>query len=176
MVGNIINKDTAVKLALILTAIIAVITAYNTGKNDGYKLGYKKGYGEAIEAMAPAPKPKADTVQTTAVIKTETQTTVRPKTKADKADVVIKTAPPTVTASVNGKKYEFKPQSEILETGIKTTATLNIKVPERRWTVGIGTDGHKPSYMIKAPIRNAVGIWMAGTGKDKIMGGVSISF
>lgn len=165
----------ALGLALIIISIVSIIVAYTIGKKDGYKDGYKVGYADGIK-IEETEKPKSDTVQTVAKVETTTTTTIRPKTTADKADVVIKTTPPTVTASVNGKKYEFKPQNEILETGIKTTATLNIKVPERRWTVGIGTDGHKPAYMIKAPIRNAVGIWMAGSGRSKIMGGLSVSF
>lgn len=172
--GSYLSKERALELALIVVAIVAVIVAYNTGKKDGYKDGYKIGYADGIKIETE--KPKSDTVQTVAKIETKTTTTVRPKTKDDTAEVVINTTPPVVKASVNGQKYEFKPQSEVLQTGIATTATLNIKVPERRWTIGLGTDGHKPAYMVKAPIKDAIGVWVAGSGKDKVMGGLSISF
>ena len=164
----------ALGLALIIISIVSIIVAYTTGKKDGYKDGYKVGYADGIKIETE--KPKSDTVQTVAKVETTTTTTIRPKTTADKADVIITTAPPIVKASVNGKKYEFKPQSEVLQTGVATTATLNIKVPERRWTIGLGTDGHKPAYMLKAPVKDAIGIWVAGSGRSKIMGGLSVSF
>ena len=161
----------------IALAVVGIITGYYIGKQDGYKDGYKVGYAKALETVAPIEKPKADTVQTVAKVETKTTTTVRPKTTKDDAAVVINTTPPVVTASVNGHKYDFKPQSEVLQTGVATTATINVRIPERAWTAGIGySKDKKPAYLLKAPIKGAVGAWVAGTGKKNFMGGLSISF
>lgn len=172
-----LTKDFKIEIFLIVLAIVGIICGYFVGKNTGYKNGYERGYAVALESVTPVEKPKQDTVQTAVAITTETQTTVRPKTKQDKAEVVVNTTPPKIVASVNGKKYDFKPQNEVLDTTIKTTGVINVKVPERKNVFGIGySKERKMAYMLKVPVKNAVGVWVAGTGKNNFMGGVSISF
>lgn len=174
------------KIIAVIVAILVLVLTYFVGKNNGYdngyKTGYDVGYANALESVTPVEKPKNDTVQVATAVKTETQTTVRPKTQQEITHntpaVQITTKEPTVQATVNGKKYEFKPQSQILETGIATTATINVKIPERRWVAGVGYGKDKKvSYMLKAPIgKSAVGVWLAGQDKHNVMGGISISF
>lgn len=164
-------------ITIIIIVIVISIAMFYLGKNNGYKTGYDTGYAAALESITPIEKPKSDTVQTAVAIKTETETTVKPKTKQDKADVVVNTTPPVIHASVNGKKYDFKPQSEYLNTEVKTTGVINVKVPERKYTFGIGYGkDRKVSYMLKVPVKDAVGIWVAGSGKKNVMGGLSVSF
>jgi len=184
------NFNFNTKVLCSITAIVAVILiglygykhAYDKGYEKGNKDGYECGYAAALD-IVPAPKP--DTVQAGVAVVTKTETTVRPKTQAEIANnapsVVVTTEAPKVTASVNGKKYDFEPKTEVLQTGVKTTATISVKVPERRWKIGLGIDNDKePAYMLTGPIKGAVGFWVAGSGihsgKHKVMGGVSISF
>jgi len=165
-------------LITIVVLIAVLIGGYRYGVRQ-YDLGYREGWTAAIEstAYAPAVPERPDTVQTQAAVVTQTETVVRPKTANDKASVVITTEKPVVTATVNGKAYDFKPQTEVLQTGVKTYGTVNIRIPERRWVVGLGTDGKRAAYMVKAPIgKSAVGLWVAGSGRKKIMGGLSVSF
>lgn len=168
---------------LIIVIVIAIVVAligyfgYKAGYNVGYNIGYNIGYTEAVELMAPLPTPKPDTVQETVTLQTTTETVVKPKPTPETPNVVITTEKPTITASVNGKKYDFDLQHEFLSTGIKTTGVLNVKVPERKFVVGLGVaNERKPAYMLKVPVKNAVGVWIAGSGKKNIMGGISISF
>lgn len=166
----------------ILIGIIVLVAVLVGGYRYGYyqhDLGYKAGWTAAVEATAsvPAVSEQQDTVQAQTAVVSKTETVVRPKTANDKASVVITTEKPVVTATVNGKAYDFKPQTEVLQTGVKTYGTVNIRIPERRWVVGLGTDGKRAAYMVKAPIgKSAVGIWVAGSGREKIMGGLSVSF
>ena len=170
-------KEHKINILLFILCIVVAIGSYVYGKNNGYKDGYNKGYAVALESITPVEKPKSDTVQTAVAIKTETETTVKPKTKQNKADVVVNTTPPVIHASVNGKKYDFKPQSEYLNTEVKTTGVINVKVPERKYTFGIGYGKDKKvSYMLKVPVKNAIGVWVAGSNKNNVMGGLSVSF
>ena len=168
--------------ARILIGIIVLAAALIGGYRYGsyqHDLGYREGWTAAIESTAsvPAVSEQQDTVQAQTAVVTQTETIVRPKTANDTASVVIATEKPVVTATVNGKAYDFKPQTEVLQTGVKTYGTVNIRVPERRWVVGLGTDGRRAAYMVKAPIgKSAVGLWVAGSGREKIMGGLSVSF
>ena len=164
----------------IFTAVIAVILLILTGckrlYDKGYEAGYDAGYTACAEAMSIPIEVKPN--QTVATVKTVTETVVKPKTKPGEPSVVIKTKEPEIVASVNGKKYDFKPTTEILETGIKTTGVISVKIPERKTVVGVGTDGRHVAGMIKVPVKigtDATGLWIAGT-KGKVMGGVSISF
>lgn len=180
MILNIL-KEYKIELFLLVLGIVGVIVGYQCGKSDGYDIGYKKGYGEAIAVVTPKPVNKPDVVSAGVAVQTTTTTTVRPKTQQEIVSnapaVQINTKPPTVVASVNGNKYEFKPQSEILQTGVQTTAAINVKIPERRWSIGLGVSKNKkPAYMLKAPIKGAVGAWIAGQDKHNVMGGISISF
>ena len=171
------TRDFKIEIFLIVLAIIGIICGYFVGKNTGYKNGYDTGYANALESITPVEKPKPDTVQVATAIKTETETHVKPKTSEKQADVVVNTAPPVIHASVNGKKYDFKPKSEYLDTTVKTTGVINVKVPERKYTFGIGYGkDRKVSYMLKVPVKNAVGVWVAGSNKNNVMGGLSISF
>lgn len=167
-------------IIFVILAITLVIGGLYISYQKGYQKGYKVGYADALESTMPPIQVPADTVQTVAQVKTETVTTVRPKTqqeiKNNAPAVVIETKSPVVQATVNGQKYDFKPQSEVLQTGVQTTATIAVKVPERRWKIGIGmADNKKPAYMLSAPIKGAVGAWVAGT-KGRVMGGVTVSF
>lgn len=165
-------------LITVIVLIAALVGGYRYGSYQR-DLGYKAGWTAAIESTAPVPAVPAvpDTVQTQAAVVTQTDTVVRPKTASDTASVVIKTEAPKVAATVNGKPYTFDAQTEVLQTGVKTFGTVNIRIPERRWTIGLGTDGRRAAYMVKAPIgKSAVGLWVAGSGRDKIMGGLSVSF
>ena len=164
----------------VAVAIIAlgVYGGYCYGENQ-YKKGYNAGYTACAESMSvPIVVQKPDTVQASVGVATTTTTTVRPKTKEDTASVVVKTEAPKVVATVNGKKYDFKPQSQVLDTTITTTGTINVRIPERRWVVGVGYSKDKSvGYMLKAPIgKSAVGVWVAGSGKKNVMGGLSVSF
>jgi len=169
------NKHILITI-IVLTAVL--IGGYRYGVRQ-YDLGYREGWTAAIESTAavPAVPERPDTVQAQAAVVTHTETIVRPKTASDTASVVIKTEAPKVAATVNGKPYTFDAQTEVLQTGVKTFGTVNIKIPERRWVVGLGTDGRRAAYMVKAPIgKSAVGLWVAGSGRDKVMGGLSVSF
>lgn len=173
----------SIKHICIAVAIVAVLLlglyVYKRAYDSGYERGYDAGYTACAESMSvPIQVVKPDTVQASVGVATTTQTYVRPKTQQDSASVEIKTEAPKLVATVNGKKYDFKPQSEVLDTTVKTTGVINVKIPERRWTAGIGYGkDHKVSYMLKAPIgKSALGVWVAGSGRKNIMGGLSVSF
>lgn len=165
-------------LCVILIALTCFFSGRDIGYKNGYKAGYDAGYTECAETMTMPFEVKHDTVQASVAVQTSTQTTVRPKTAQDTASVVIKTEEPKIVATVNGKKYDFKPQSQVLDNTVTTTGVINVRVPERRWVAGIGYGKDKKvSYMLKAPIgKSAVGVWVAGSGKHNVMGGVSVSF
>ena len=166
------------RILICIIVLVAALGGYRYGVRQ-YDLGYKAGWTAAVEATAsvPAVPEQHDTVQAQAAVVTQTETVVRPKTTSDTASVVVKTEAPKVAATVNGKQYTFDAKTEVLQTGVKTYGTVNIRVPERRWVVGLGTDGKRAAYMVKAPIgKSAVGLWVAGSGRDKVMGGLSISF
>ena len=176
------NKNVVTIIIIAIVIIIAMFyLGYKNGYKTGYDVGYKAGYGEAIAVVTPKPVQKTDVVSTGVAVQTTTTTTVRPKTQQEIVSnapaVQIKTEAPKIVASVNGNKYEFKPQTEILQTGVQTTAAINVKIPERRWSIGLGVGKNKkPAYMLKAPIKGAVGAWIAGQDKHNVMGGISISF
>lgn len=148
---------------------------YTDGERDGYNSGYNTGYHAGYEdknrlVVASVPD------HVTAGTKTETRIVYKtvPYTGAD---VKVTTPPPTVTVEVNGKKTEVAQKQETADLALKTETAVKIRVPERRWTFGIGTDGHKATYMLKAPVSGAVGVWVAGGGRDnRVAGGVSVSF
>jgi hypothetical protein len=171
----------------IAIAVVAVIlTAYGCyryghskgyadGNRDGYNTGYNTGYHAGYEdknrlVVASVPD------HVTAGTKTETRIVYKTVPYSG-ADVKVTTPPPTVTVEVNGKKTEVAQKQETADLAVKTETAVKIKVPERRWTFGVGTDGHKATYMLKAPVSGAVGAWVAGGGRDnRVMGGVSVSF
>ena len=173
------TKAAAVAVVLVVLGVVGYLL-YGRGYQSGYIAGHKDGEAAAVAAYCQAAdKPsKPDTVTVQSGVATTAQVAVRPRTDKEKESpaVQVTTEPPTVAVAVNGQKYDFKPQTEILTTGIKTTAAINVKVPERKWSVGIGTDGKKPAFMLKAPIKGAVGAWVAGSTKNKIMGGITVSF
>ena len=164
-------------LAVVVLIAIALCGGYYYGTRQykaGYDAGYKVGYSDGYKnANALKEKEIADAVQAHSKVETKI---VYQKIPYNGNDVQIKPAPPKVTVSVNGKKQEIKQKSETADLAVKTETAVAIKIPERKWKIGIGTDGHKPAYMLSAPIKGAVGAWIAGSGRDKIMGGVSISF
>ena len=147
------------------------------GKNR-YNEGYAAGWTAAVEASCQLPEQpaaKADTVTAAATTTVTATTTVQPRQTASDPVVAVKTETPKTTVTVNDKQYTFDAKTEVLQTGIKTQTDIKVKIPERRWVFGVGTDGKRPMYMLKAPISGAVGAWVAG-GSHKFMGGVSISF
>ncbi len=164
-----------------IIAIIAVIAligyAFYTVADNRYRAGYDKGYAEGYslgykDANKLKPEPKPDTVTANTVTETKV---IYQKVPYTGADVQLTTEPPKVTVKVNGKETAVQQHTETADLAVKTETAISVKVPERRWTFGIGTDGKKPMYMLKAPIKGAVGAWVAG-GSHKVMGGVSISF
>lgn len=148
---------------------------HNTGYDKGYSVGYSKGYEDGYaERNKLVSKEIADAVAMHS--KTETKIVYK-EVPYNGNDVQIKTEKPVVTVEVNGKKQEFEQTTTTADLAVKTESNVKIKIPERKWSFGIGTDGHKPVYMLKAPVKNAIGVWVAGGGKDKrVMGGVSVSF
>lgn len=137
---------------------------HTAGYNEGYSKGYSDGYADKGKLQD---KPSAD-------VQTETQI-IYQKVPYTGSDVQLTTPPPTVTVEINGKKQELQQKQETADLQVKTEATVKLKIPERRWVVGAGTDGKRPMFMLKAPVKDAVGVWVAG-GKGKVMGGVSVSF
>lgn len=171
------------KIIYVIIIIILVIggmylcyrNGYNKGYEKGYEVGYNTGYDNGYkDRNALVSKEIADAVQMHS--KTETKVVYK-EIPYNGNDVQIRTEKPVVTVEVNGKKQEVEQKTATADLAVKTESNIKIKVPERKWTFGIGTDGHKATYMLKAPIKNAVGVWVAGGGKDnRVMGGVSISF
>lgn len=166
------------KMTLLLMAI-ALLIGYAIGSHigkkagyaEGHTLGYNEGYGKGY-SDGYADKGKLQDSN----IKTETKI-VYEKIPYNGNDVQVTTPPPTVTLEINGKKQEIQQKQETADMQIKTEASVKLKIPERRWSVGLGTDGHKATYFIKAPIKGAVGAWVAGGGRDnRVMGGISVSF
>lgn len=142
---------------------------YKPRYQAGYDVGYTDGYQERNRL---AQKEVADAIQSN----TKTETKIVYQTiPYNGNDVQVTTEKPVVTVSVNGKQQQVQQHSETADLAVKTETAVAIKIPERRWTFGVGTDGKKPMYMLKAPISGAVGAWVAG-GRHKFMGGVSISF
>lgn len=174
------NRNT-VWAALVAVLVITggLYFTYNKGYDKGYKeaydTAYSKGYSDGYKDRNKlAEQQIADAV--TANTKTETKI-VYQKIPYNGNDVQVHTEKPVVTVEVNGKKQEIEQHSETADLAVKTETAVKVKIPERRWSFGIGTDGHKATYMLKAPIKGAVGAWVAGGGKDnRVMGGISISF
>lgn len=170
------NKHILITI-IVLTAVLIGGYRYGSYQHDlgydtGYDVGYRDGYQER-NRLAILENGKAnDTVQNHT--KTETKI-VYQKIPYNGTDVQIHTEKPIVTVDINGKKQQVHQKTETADLAVKTETAVKIKVPERRWVFGIGTDGKKPMYMLKAPVSGAVGAWVAG-GSNKFMGGVSISF
>lgn len=170
-------KYISIKHICIITAIVAVVLlglhlqkkAYDAGYKAGYDVGYSDGYQNA---NAFKEKEIADAVAQNT--KTETKI-VYQKIPYNGNDVQIKTEKPVVTVEVNGKKQEIQQHSETADLAVKTETAVKIRIPERRWKLGVGTDGHSAAGMLSFPIKGAVGGWVAGS-KGKVMGGLSISF
>ena len=146
------------------------VNAYNEGYNDGYRIGYEDGYEERNSIPN-----SVQTVTETQVIYKEVPYTGH--------DVEIHTEKPVVTVAVNGK--ELKPIVQTTSTAdlaVQTTSIVKLQVPEKRWSFGVGVSNDKKiAYMLKTPLKvgkntNNLGLWISGTGKKQVMGGVSISF
>lgn len=167
---NSVLKSALVAVAVIAAAIGASYLFYNRGHELGYHDGYRDGYNIGYSAGY-TDKGKLSENS----VKTETKV-VYQKIPYTGADVQLETPPPTVTVSVNGKKQEVVQHQETADLQVKTETDVKLKIPERRWTVGLGTDGRRAAYMLKAPVKGAVGLWIAGSGKSKVMGGVTVSF
>ena len=171
------------KRILIIVGIVFVIAAafcvyrygkqrYQCGYDDAYDIGYRDGYQERNRLALLEGEKAKDAVQTHT--KTETKIVYK-KVPYNGNDVQIRTEKPVITVDINGKKQKIQQKTETADLAVKTETAVKIKVPERRWVFGVGTDGKKPMYLLKAPISGAVGAWVAG-GSHKVMGGVSISF
>lgn len=172
--NNILKCILCIAVACFVGGLAGYSIAYEKYYGPRYKAGYDAGYTDGYqERNRLVQKEIADAVA--ANTKTETKI-VYQKVPYTGADVQVHTEPPKVTVDINGKKTDIVQHSETADLAVKTETAVKIKVPERRWSVGIGTDGRKAAYMIKAPIKGAVGAWIAGSGRSKIMGGLSISF
>ena len=165
------------KIVIIVIIAIALVTGctyacykngYSRGYKVGYDAGYKAGYAER-NALAETKEPEVRTVTETKVVYKEVP--------YNGNDVQVTTEKPKVTIAVNGKKQELKQTTATADLAVKTEAKIDLKIPERKWVVGIGTDGHDPALMLKAPLskNGAVGIWGAGTRKKAFVG-LSVSF
>lgn len=170
------NKHILITI-IVLTAVLIGGYRYgcyqrDLGYDTGYDIGYRDGYQERNRLALLENGKGTDTVQNHT--KTETKI-VYEKIPYTGTDVQVRTEKPMVTVEVNGKKQEVVQHSETADLAVKTETAVKVKVPERRWAFGVGTDGKKPMYMLKAPVSGAVGAWVAG-GSHKFMGGVSISF
>lgn len=160
--------------ALLVLAVGACYYAYENGYNTGYDKGYQAGYTAGYQDRNRlAEQEISDAVA--ANTKTETKI-VYQKIPYTGSDVQVHTEKPVVTVEVNGKQQQIQQHSETADLAVKTETAVKIKIPERRWKIGLGTDGKKPAFMLSAPVTGAVGVWVAGSTKNKIMGGVSISF
>lgn len=185
-----LNNGTYKKILIFLLCFIVLAMLAWFAYRKIYAAGYDKGKADGMAFAVAAycqqnantiVKEEAekhhDSVSTGIAVNTTTTAKVLPKNEnTAKYDVVVKTEKPKVTASVNGKEYVFDAKNDFLSVGNTTNAAISIKVPERKWSIGLGTDGRKAAYMVKAPIKGAVGVWIAGSGRDKVMGGLSISF
>lgn len=156
-------------VAIIFALYGAYSGGYNRGYGNGYDVGYSEGYAERNRLVE-------HEISDAVAANTKTETKIIYKTVPYAGnDVQVTTTPPTVSVSVNGKKQEIVQHQETADLAVKTETAVAIKIPERRWKIGIGTDGKKMAYMLSAPVKNAVGVWIAGN-RQKVMGGVSISF
>ena len=160
----------AIICLLLLGSYFYAEDKYNAGYTDGYNAAYSKGYSDGY----------ADRNKLTdnSSVKTETKIVYEKVPYNGESDVQVKTEAPKITLEINGKKQEIVQKEETAQLAVKSSTEVKLKIPERKWTAGIGSDGHGVSYMLKAPIKDAVGVWVAGsTGRDKkVMGGISISF
>ena len=168
-------KSYLLPIVCVLLCVLVGFASYKAGHskgvddgyNNGYNAGYSKGYSDGYQDR--------NKLADNSTVKTETQV-VYQKVPYNGNDVQVHTQPPVVTVEVNGKKQEVVQKQETADLAVKTETEVKIKIPERRWTFGVGTDGKKPMYMLKAPINhNGLGVWVAG-GSHKVMGGVSFSF
>lgn len=164
------------KMSIIISVIVICIILlcgyfycekkYDEGYDFGYKDGYSKGYSDGYEDKGK--------LSDNSTVKTETKI-IYEKIPYNGNDVQVKTEPPKVTVSINGKKQEIKQKTETADLQVKTDAEVKIKIPERKWHVGIGTDGKHLAGTVKIPVKDAIGVWVSGT-KGKVMGGISVSF
>ena len=176
---NIVNKYSKLILFSLLLIFIVFalfyvqkvrVNAYNEGYNDGYRIGYEDGYEDRNSVP--------NSVQTV----TETKVVYTEKPYDGKNDVVIHTDKPVVTIDVNGKQQQIVQTDTTADIGVQTTVTTKLRLPEKKWAIGLGIDNNKKvAYMLKSPLKvgknsDNLGLWIAGSGRDKVMGGVSISF
>lgn len=167
-------------ILIIIIVLVAVLIGgyrygcyqHDLGYDTGYDIGYRDGYQERNRLALLEGEKAKDAVQTHATTETKI---IYQKVPYTGSDVQIRTEKPVVTVDINGKQQKVQQKTETADLAVKTETAVKIKVPERRWVFGIGTDGKKPMYLLKAPISGAVGAWVAG-GSHKLMGGVSISF
>jgi Zn-dependent metalloprotease len=171
-----------IKYYKVIIAVVLVIGAviagymygkkqYNAGYDKGYDIGYKDGYEER-NMLASKEKPAVQTVTETKVVYKEIP--------YNGTDVQVHTEKPVVTVSLNGKEQKIEQKTATADLAVKTETNVKLKLPEKRWSAGIGTDGKNVAYMLKTPLKvgkntDNLGMWVAGT-KGKVMGGISISF
>lgn len=178
LLGNFGQKVYLI-IAVLVTCVIAFFAynvghryGYSEGEKIGYNNGYSKGYSDGYED-------KGKLTENT--VKTETKIEYV-KIPYNGNDVQITTPPPKVTVSVNGKKQEITQKQETADLQVKTETEVKLKLPEKRWSVGVGySDDKSVGYMLKAPLKvgknsDNLGLWIAGSGKKRVMGGISISF
>lgn len=149
-----------------------------------FGLGFYRGRVTAPEKIVEKEVP-VERVVTQTVTKTDVRYVAK-KSAAD-PDVDIKIPKQELTVYVNGQKqtirkadtekYVFDQNKLQLEQYSK--AVVDIKIPTidktRRWSIGIGVGKDGAAYMLRAPLKNHVGLWTT-CDKKTIMGGVSFDF
>lgn len=159
-----------------ITAVLAIFAAFGFGFYQG-------------RVTAPVQTVTVENPVEKVVTETVTQTDIRyiPKGTPADPDIDIKIPKQQLTVSVNGKehtiqksdseKYVFDKNQLQLEQYSK--AVVDIKIPTidktRRWSIGIGVGKDGAAYMLRAPLKNHVGLWTT-CDKKTIMGGVSFDF
>ena len=147
-----------------------------------FALGFYRGRATAPVKVVEKP---VEHVVTETVTKTDIQYV--PKGTPADPDIDIRIPKQEIKVAVNGKeqtirkadteKYVFDQNKLQLEQYSK--AVVDIKIPTidktRRWSIGIGVGKDGAAYMLRAPLKNHVGLWTT-CDKKTIMGGVSFDF
>lgn len=124
---------------------------------------------------------------TTAKVETDTVTEIQyvPKEKETDPDFDLQLPKQKLTVSVNGHRQEFKKadnerfmfDKNKLTLQQTSAADIKLTVPDmtRHWSVGVGASKNGLSGMVRFPLKNHVGGWIAGDKKN-IMAGISVNF
>lgn len=169
---------------VILTAVLVLFGmytcfrhGYNKGYDKGFSVGYDAGFKEGYKngnALPVKEEPKVQTVTETKVIYKEIP--------YNGTDVQVKTEKPVVNVTLNDKPLKpIEQTTSTADLAVKTETNVRLRIPEKRWSIGVGvSDDKSVAYMLKSPLKvgnsDNLGLWVAGSGKKRVMGGVTISF